>query len=79
MPVADHLLEILCCPKSRGELIYFAAGVVEPEEFLFCPTSKLRYRIEDGIPVMLIDEAVAVDKETSEVLKSKARELGLID
>lgn len=79
MPVAEHLLEILRCPKSRGELIYFAAGAVEPDEFLFCPASKLRYRIEDGIPVMLLDEAVAVDREASEALTRKARELGLVD
>ncbi len=78
MPVADHLLEILRCPKSRGELIYFQAGTVEPAAFLFCPSSKLRYRIEDDIPVMLIDEAVALDDATCEALQSKARELGLL-
>ena len=29
----------------------------EAEEFLFCPDSRLKYRIDDGIPVMLIEEA----------------------
>ena len=77
MPLAEHLLAILRCPKSRGELIYFAAGVVEPDEFLFCPASKLRYRIDDGIPVMLIEEASAVDAQTCEAYQGKARELGL--
>jgi uncharacterized protein YbaR (Trm112 family) len=46
------LLEVLVCPKCRGELEY------RPEEAaLLCHTCRLRYNIEDGIPVMLIDEA----------------------
>jgi uncharacterized protein YbaR (Trm112 family) len=50
----DSLLEILACPKCVGELEYRA------EEAVFvCHTCRLRYRIEDGIPVMLIDEAEA--------------------
>jgi uncharacterized protein YbaR (Trm112 family) len=44
------LLEILVCPKCKGELR------VEPEA-LCCDSCRLRYRIDDGIPVMLIDEA----------------------
>ena len=52
MALSPELLEILVCPESKGELVYF-----ESEGFLFCPGSKLKYRIEDDIPVMLIDEA----------------------
>jgi len=48
----DALLEVLCCPKCVGELEY------RPEEsVLVCHACRLRYMIEDGIPVMLIDEA----------------------
>ncbi|UCC48800.1 MAG: Trm112 family protein [Gemmatimonadota bacterium] len=48
------LLEVLVCPKCRGELEY------RPEEAaLLCHACRLRYNIEDGIPVMLIDEAEA--------------------
>ena len=46
------LLEILACPKCKGELEY------QPkEQKLLCWSCKLGYRIEDDIPVMLIDEA----------------------
>lgn len=48
----DRLLEILVCPKCRGELDHRTG----PEE-LVCPSCALRYPVEDGIPVMLIDEA----------------------
>jgi uncharacterized protein YbaR (Trm112 family) len=52
MSLAPELLEILVCPKCKGELEY------RPEEsVLVCHQCKLAYRIEDDIPVMLIDEA----------------------
>jgi len=46
------LLEILACPKCKGELEYRSK-----EQKLLCWSCKLGYRIEDDIPVMLIDEA----------------------
>ncbi len=52
MSLDPTLLEILVCPKCRGELEYRPE---QPE--LRCATCKLRYRIEDDIPIMLIDEA----------------------
>lgn len=48
------LLEILVCPKCKGEL------VAEPSS-LRCDACRLRYRVDDGIPVMLIDEAESLD------------------
>jgi uncharacterized protein YbaR (Trm112 family) len=57
-PVAElerELLEILVCPKCKGELRY------RPEQdALDCDACKLRYRVADGIPVMLISEASAL-------------------
>jgi uncharacterized protein YbaR (Trm112 family) len=50
------LLEILACPQDKGPLYYFA-----DEDVLYNPRLQRIYRIEDGIPIMLIDEAVAVD------------------
>jgi uncharacterized protein YbaR (Trm112 family) len=46
------LLDILACPKCKGELEY-----KPEEEKLICHNCKLVYRIEDDIPIMLIDEA----------------------
>ena len=48
------LLEILVCPKCHGELRYDAAA-----GYLECPQCRLRYAIEDDIPIMLIEEAVS--------------------
>ena len=47
-----QLLEILVCPKCKGELEYRAE-----EKELRCPACRLRYEVRDDIPIMLIDEA----------------------
>jgi uncharacterized protein YbaR (Trm112 family) len=52
MTISKQLLEILVCPKCRGELQYR-----ERESALDCAECKLRYAVRDGIPIMLIDEA----------------------
>jgi uncharacterized protein YbaR (Trm112 family) len=52
MPLAPELLEILVCPRCKGDLEYRQ----EPES-LVCHACRLVYAVEDGIPVMLIDEA----------------------
>lgn len=52
MPLAPELLEILVCPKCKGDLEYR-----QNPETLVCKACKLAYRVEDGIPIMLIDEA----------------------
>ena len=56
MTLDARLLEILACPSDKGPLYYF-----EDEQSLYNPRLKLRYRIDDGIPVMLIDEAETVE------------------
>ena len=52
MAVPKALLEILVCPKCRGDLEYR-----EPQNQLVCQTCRLIYEVRDGIPIMLIDEA----------------------
>ena len=52
MPIAAELKEVLACPKCKGELEFR-----EADNKIVCHACKLVYRIEDDIPVMLIDEA----------------------
>jgi uncharacterized protein YbaR (Trm112 family) len=51
--IEPWLLELLVCPRCRGELRY----ETEPEESLVCPACRLRYEVRDNIPILLIDEA----------------------
>ena len=53
MTIPGELLDILVCPKCKEELEYRT----EPEEELVCNKCRLIYSVEDGIPIMLIDEA----------------------
>jgi uncharacterized protein YbaR (Trm112 family) len=52
MAIAPELKEILACPRCKGELQFH-----EERREIVCPQCRLVYRIEDDIPVMLVDEA----------------------
>lgn len=53
MSLDPQLLEVLACPKDKGPLTY-----LEDDNVLVNERLGLAYRIDDGIPVMLIDEAI---------------------
>ncbi|MGA7877498.1 MAG: Trm112 family protein [Desulfoferrobacter sp.] len=57
MSISKELLDILACPKCKGE-IYLNEG----QDGLICNQCKLIYEIRDGIPIMLIDEAKPLEK-----------------
>ena len=53
MAVSKELLDILACPKCKGEV-----HLNDKRDGLVCESCRLMYPIKDDIPVMLIDEAV---------------------
>ena len=75
-----ELVEVLVCPRSKQPLVYFPRGDADRDEaqgFLLCPASRLRYPIQDGVPVMLVEEATEVAVAGVQALVLRARELGL--
>lgn len=56
MAVSKELLDILACPKCKGNI-----QLNDTEDGLICETCKLLYEIRDDIPIMLIDEAKPMD------------------
>ena len=56
MPISQELLEVLACPKCKGDL-----KLTDKEDGLICDTCRLLYEIRDEIPIMLIDEAKPLD------------------
>jgi uncharacterized protein len=72
MPLARELLDVLVCPKSKQPLVYF-----ESDSFLFCPASNLKYRIDNGVPVLLVEEASPVPDGEAAMLMKRAKDLGL--
>ncbi len=56
MALAPELKEILACPRCKGELEFR-----EAEGEIRCLACRLAFRIEDDIPVMLLEEARPLD------------------
>ncbi len=57
MGISKDLLEILACPKCKGEVL-----LNEAEDGLICSTCEVLYEIREDIPNMLIDEAIPLSK-----------------
>jgi uncharacterized protein YbaR (Trm112 family) len=72
MSLDSRLLEILACPVDKQGLLYFA-----DEDLLYNPRLQRGYRIHEGIPVMLPDEAIEVDAGEHTRLTAKAETDGV--
>ena len=57
MSVDKELLEILACPATKTPLELSGDG-----NYLIARESGMVYKIEDGIPIMLVDEAIPLDE-----------------
>lgn len=64
--IDQKLLEILVCPADRGTLLLIG------DRLLYNPRLRKAYRIEDEIPVLLVDEAVDIDPDEHERLLAQA-------
>jgi len=53
MPIAPELLEILACPKCKGDLSATPAA-----DGLACAACGVVYPVREDIPIMLVEEAV---------------------
>jgi uncharacterized protein YbaR (Trm112 family) len=52
MAISSELLAILVCPACKGDLAHDPTA-----QTLTCAACRLRYKIVDDIPVMLVHEA----------------------
>jgi len=63
--IAKELLEVLCCPVSGADLVLDDNHLVSTDRNI-----RRRYRIENNIPIMLIEESEELDLETwKEIMK----------
>ncbi|MCX7966095.1 MAG: Trm112 family protein [Syntrophorhabdaceae bacterium] len=60
MPIKKELLDILCCPKCKGDIY-----LNKTEDGLICEKCRLIYPIKEDIPVMLVEEAISLDTENT--------------
>ena len=54
--ISKELLDILCCPESKADLVLDGDFLVSTDK-----NTRRRYRIENDIPIMLIDESEQLD------------------
>lgn len=66
MSIDKELLDILVCPLSRAPLVLDGETLVSTDK-----KTRRRYRIEDGIPNMLIEEAEELDPAAWEEIMKK--------
>lgn len=55
MALNKELLDILACPKCKGDL-----ELTEKEDGLICNNCELVYPIREEIPIMLVEESIAL-------------------
>ena len=64
--ISKDLLDILCCPETKAELVLDGNSLVSTDK-----ETRRRYRIEDDIPIMLIDESELLSLEDWEAIMQK--------
>lgn len=68
--ISQELLDILCCPETKADLVLDGDFLVSTDK-----TTRRRYRIENDIPIMLIDESEQLDVATWESIMKKYNKL----
>ncbi len=67
--ISSDLLEIICCPLTKAELVLDGDTLVSTDE-----KTRLRYKIVDDIPVLLVEEAEKISlDEWTEIMKKHDR------
>ena len=69
--ISKDLLDILCCPETKAELVLDGETLVSTDK-----KTRRRYRIEDDIPVMLIDESEQLSmEEWTKIMKKHGKSI----
>jgi len=56
MEFNTKLLQILVCPNGKNKLIYY-----KKKQELVSKKSKLAYKIKNGVPILIPDQARTID------------------
>jgi uncharacterized protein len=68
--IKKELLDILCCPETKADLVLEGDFLVSTDK-----NTRRRYKIENDIPIMLIDESEVLTLEAwAEIMKRNGKE-----
>jgi uncharacterized protein len=71
LPFAPDLFDLLICPEARCPLKFVGGRLVSTDG-----TTRRVYRIDDGIPIMLIDESMVLSRQEWDVAMRAAGPTG---
>ncbi len=71
MPLDPRLLAVLACPQDKGPLYYLGDDALGNDQGLYNPRLKCKYIVREGIPVMLVDEALPVPAAVAKDLDAR--------
>jgi len=64
--ISKDLLDILCCPETKADLVLEGNTLVSTDK-----ATRRIYKIEDDIPIMLIEESEQLSMEEWEQIMKK--------
>lgn len=64
--ISKDLLKILCCPETKSDLVLDGNFLVSVDK-----ETRRRYKIEDDIPIMLVEESETLDVNIWEEIMKK--------
>ncbi len=69
--ISKELLDILVCPETKAELVLDGNYLVSTDK-----NTRRRYRIEDDIPIMLVEESEQLSlEEWSQIMKRHGKKI----
>lgn len=69
MSLDPKLLEILVCPLTKAPLVLEGDSLISVDR-----ATRRKYRIDDGVPVMLIDESIELsESEWEEIMRKHGK------
>lgn len=64
--ISKDLLDILCCPETKAELVLEGDSLISTDK-----TTRRKYKIENDIPIMLIEESIQLPENEWEQIMLK--------
>lgn len=69
--IAKELLDILCCPETKADLVLEGDSLISTDK-----NTRRKYRIENDIPIMLIEESEQLDEtEWKEIMLKHGKQI----
>lgn len=69
--ISKELLDILCCPETKADLVLDGNTLVSVDK-----NTRRRYKIKDDIPIMLIEESEQLSlEEWNSIMKKYGKDI----